>query len=70
MDHNGVWYLGLQLKTNKDEELPLAFGINIKPLEKSQRSQMLLSFPFFKAKKFQYAKKAIIPFHFTMELVY
>lgn len=36
MDHNGVWHLGLQLKTNKDEELPLALAINIKPLEESQ----------------------------------
>lgn len=49
MDHNGVWYMGLQLKTNK--ELLLALDINIKPSEESQRSKMLLSFEI-REKKF------------------
>lgn len=59
MDHDGVWYLGLQLKINKDEEVSPALGINIKHLEESQRSKMLLIFPFFKEKNSSMLKELL-----------
>lgn len=59
MDDNGVWYLGLQLKTNKDKKLPLALEIKTKPSEESKRSKMLLSFEIRKKKVSSMLKKIL-----------
>lgn len=71
MDHNGVWYLGLQLKTNKDKKLPLALEIKTKPSEESKRSKMLLSFEIRKKKVSSMLKKYYsFPLHYRIGVLW